>query len=57
MTHFEPEFDDFQYQQAQRDLAEELTEYSDSMNYSNDEGWFYHDENDSNLPNSNHHHY
>jgi len=50
MTDTDP--DDKDSMDAQAELDQELTTYNESMAHCHSDGWFYHDQNDQNPPNS-----
>ncbi|MDB0056967.1 hypothetical protein N9F36_07685 [Akkermansiaceae bacterium] len=52
MNDPEDVFDDTDLQLNQGELHEELTDYNDSMAHCHSDGWFYHDDNDGDPPNS-----
>jgi len=52
MTDPYPDYYDYDYNQNQADIADEAADYNLGTPHSNDDGWFYTDDNDCELPNS-----
>ena len=52
MTEPYPYFDDDAFHTIQASISDEAADYNNSAAHSNDEGWFYSNDDDNELPNS-----
>lgn len=52
MTDPYPDYYDYDYNDTQASISDEAADYNLASAHSNDDGWFYNDDHDDELPNS-----